>query len=226
MFDPGEGIGEAQVVIDFSETGLGLEYGTVRLVRSDPRWSSLAQALAASIRSALSDVATDVQHIGSSAVPGLLAKPIIDLAIGVVHGVDVSQLVEPMADLGWIYRGDGGANGGWVFVMEGTPWHRVAHAHGVEADGGQWRRYVEFRDLLLRSPTARQAYTEAKQRLAEAHPREAGRYMEGKGAIVQGLLTGNAKRRTLHPSPSTTGIPQDPGYPSGPRVPGRFVSST
>jgi GrpB-like predicted nucleotidyltransferase (UPF0157 family) len=179
-------------VKDFVQAGLGLRYGTVRLVPVEAGWASFAEELAANIRSALSDIAGDVQHIGSSAVPGMLAKPIIDLAIAVRTGIVVDQLVEPMTNLGWIYRGDAGQDGGWVFVMEDAPWHRVAHAHGVESGGTQWRRYIEFRDLLLRSPAARKAYDETKLRLAEAYPDNARRYMEGKETTVLGLLTGSA----------------------------------
>jgi hypothetical protein len=75
-------------VIDFAGAGLGLQHGSVRLVRSNAGWESIAR--------------------------------------------DLIEIAEPMSQLGWIYRGDAGDDGGWVFVMEDAPWHRVAHAHGVE----------------------------------------------------------------------------------------------
>ncbi len=178
--------------IDFAGAGLGLQYETVRLVRADPGWATIGRELAAHIRAALGDVARAVEHVGSTAVPGLLAKPIIDLAIAVPPGTAVDEMAEPMARLGWIYRGDAGDEGGWVFVLEDSPWHRVAHAHGVELGGSQWVRYLQFRDLLRRSAVARRTYEEVKQHLAAQHPDGRVRYTAGKDATVQRLLDAEA----------------------------------
>jgi GrpB-like predicted nucleotidyltransferase (UPF0157 family) len=179
-------------VIDFAGAGLGLQYGTVRLVRSDASWAFIALELAEDIRKAVAGSAQAVEHIGSTAVPGLLAKPIIDLAIGVAAGVDVTEIAGPMSRLRWIYRGDAGGDGGWVFVMEGAPWRRVAHAHGVEFGGPEWVRYLEFRELLRRNPTARRDYETTKERVATEHPDGRQGYTAGKSATVSGLLRGNA----------------------------------
>ena len=175
---------------DFAATGLGLQYGTVRLVPTDARWATIAQELAEDIRKALAGPAAVVEHIGSTAVPGLLAKPIIDLAVGVDPGTLVTEVAEPMARLGWIYRGDAGDHGGWVFVMEDMPWHRVAHAHGVELGGPQWVRYLELRQLLRENPMARQKYETTKVHAAAEHPDGRHGYTAGKDATVQLLLAG------------------------------------
>ena len=179
-------------MIDFAGSGLGLRYGTVRVVRARAGWVPIADELVASVRSALSRLADDVQHVGSSAVAGLPAKPVLDLAIAVPARVQVDELVGPMVGLGWIYRGDAGDDGGWVFVMEDAPWHRVAHAHGVAAGGPQWRRYIEFRDLLRASAAARRTYGEAKRRLARRFPDDARRYTDAKRPTVEALLAGRA----------------------------------
>jgi GrpB-like predicted nucleotidyltransferase (UPF0157 family) len=121
-----------------------------------------------------------------------LAKPIIDLAIGVDPGIEVTEIVEPMSRLGWIYRGDAGTDGGWVFVMEDAPSHRVAHAHGVEFGGAPWVRYMEFRELLRRDPIARRDYEATKERVAAEHPDGRQGYTAGKGATVQRLLAPDA----------------------------------
>jgi GrpB-like predicted nucleotidyltransferase (UPF0157 family) len=175
-------------VSDFASAGIGLQYGTVRLVRADDRWATIAHELAAAIKTALGELVPAVEHIGSTAVLGLLAKPIIDLAIGMRPDTMVGDVTEPMARLGWIYRGDAGDDGGWIFVMEDAPWHRVAHAHGVDFGGSQWIRYLQFRELLRQSGAARTTYEGAKQRLAERHPDGRRRYTAGKDATVQRLL--------------------------------------
>jgi GrpB-like predicted nucleotidyltransferase (UPF0157 family) len=178
------------MMLDFAAAGLGLEYGAMRLVRADGGWVAIAGKLAGDIAVVLADVARAVEHVGSSAVPGLLAKPIVDLAVGVRAGTPVEDVAERMSRLGWIYRGDAGDDGGWVFVMEDSPWHRVAHAHGVQFGGVQWVRYLEFRDLLRRSAAARRTYEQAKLRLAEQYPDGRSGYTEGKGPTVQRLLAG------------------------------------
>lgn len=168
-----------------------MAYATVRLVRTDESWANIARELADEVAAALPDVVSAVEHIGSTAVPGMLAKPIIDLAIAVRPGTVVDEILEPMASLGWIYRGDAGPDGGWVFVLEDAPWHRVAHAHGVDAGGPQWTRYLVFRDLLRQSDEARTTYGLVKQRLADEHPEGRRGYTSGKDAAVKLLLAGS-----------------------------------
>ena len=176
--------------MDFAAAGLGLQYGDVQLVRTSDDWAPIAHELAARIQIASVDVVHEVAHVGSTAVPGLLAKPIVDLAIGVRSGSAVDDVADALTRIGWIYRGDAGDDGGWIFVMEDSPWHRVAHAHGVEFGGAQWLRYLQFRDLLRGSPTARRAYEETKRRLAVQYPDGRQGYSAGKDLTVQRLLAG------------------------------------
>ena len=178
--------------VNYAAAGLGLQYGEVRLVRAKDEWAPIADELVAAIRSELADVASAVAHIGSTAVPGLLAKPVIDIAIAVRPGVGVDDVSGPMARLGWLYRGDAGQDGGWVFVLEDAPWHRVAHAHGVESGGEQWRRYLQLRELLRSSPEARRTYEATKLRLADQHPEGHREYTAGKTGTVQQLLADRA----------------------------------
>lgn len=177
---------------DFAAAGLGLQQGTVRLVPAKRQWAAVADQLAAEIRSALPGVAAAVAHIGSTAIPGLLAKPVIDLAVAVPAEAAVEDIAGPMARLGWLYRGDAGPDGGWTFVLDDAPGRRVAHAHAVEHGGGQWLRYLQFRELLRSSSTARQTYEAMKRNLAEQHPDARRDYTAGKAIAVQQLLSGHA----------------------------------
>ena len=183
---------------DFAAAGLGLRHGTVRLVRAKREWAAIADGLVTDLRSALPGVVAAVAHIGSTAVPGLLAKPVIDLAIAVRPDVGVEDVTRPMARLGWLYRGDAGRDGGWVFVLENRPWHRVAHAHGVESGGEQWLRYLQFRDVLRASADARRAYETTKRHLAEQHPDGRREYTAGKSGTVQHLLANGVNGPTGH----------------------------
>jgi GrpB-like predicted nucleotidyltransferase (UPF0157 family) len=175
-------------VIDFAAHGLGVQYGTVALVPAKEQWGIIAAELAAQVEAALAGVAQAVEHVGSTSVPGLLAKPIVDLAIGLPAATPLDDVEGPLLQLGWIYRGDAGDDGGWVFVMEDPPRHRVAHAHGVEFGGEQWVRYLKFRHLLRNDATARQTYEDAKAKLAKRFPDGRKGYAAGKGPTVRQLL--------------------------------------
>jgi GrpB-like predicted nucleotidyltransferase (UPF0157 family) len=89
---------------------------------------------------------------------------------------------------GWIYRGDAGDQGGHIFVLESRPWHRVAHLHVVDHDGDQWRAYLRFREVLRRSPQARERYEAVKLRLAAQRPIDRRAYTNGKTAVVTSIL--------------------------------------
>ena len=171
-----------------TDIGLGLDYGTVRLRRTVESWLAAGVELARATSELLGRLAIEVEQVGSSSVPGLLAKPIIDLAIDVPSAADIEGVRLKLAGQGWIYRGDAGDDGGHVFVLEASPRHRVAHAHVVRHGGEQWLGYLRFRDLLRRSSEARNLYEAEKLRLASAHMSDHVAYTAGKTAIVAALL--------------------------------------
>lgn len=167
--------------------GLGLEYGTVCLAKARAEWGVLARRLADDVARALSSAAAGVEHVGSTAVPGLVAKPIIDLAAG-VGDARPEAVRQPLERLGYQYRGDAGEHGGLVFVLDDRPRHRVAHVHVVEYGGSQWRRYLAFRDLLRSDASARAAYARLKIGLARTYPDDRKAYQDAKDGLVRDLL--------------------------------------
>ena len=86
-------------MINFAGEGLGLRYGAVRLVRAEGRWGAIATELAAEIRGAVNDWVESVEHVGSSAVPGMMAKPILDLAVGARAGATVDDISDRMSSV-------------------------------------------------------------------------------------------------------------------------------
>jgi GrpB-like predicted nucleotidyltransferase (UPF0157 family) len=168
---------------------LGLEYGTVRLARDDAgAWAAAYERLAARVRAALGELAVDVQHVGSTAVPGLVAKPILDVAVRLRDGADVKAVRERLEALAHEYRGDMGDRGGILFVVNERPWFRVAHVHVVRHGDPQWERYLAFRDVLLADPAAREAYTALKHELAERYAGDRTAYTAGKDPLIGELL--------------------------------------
>gem|GEM_PF-210901 len=168
---------------------LGLPYGQVRLVDSDPGWPHAFEVLAAELRGALGELAVAVEHVGSTAVPGLVAKPILDLAVGLAPGARTDRVRPAIEQLGYVFRGDKGDTGGLLFVLEDPPAHRIAHLHVVPHGGQRWQRYLAFRDRLRIDPDARAAYAGVKRRLGEQFAGDRQAYTAGKGAFVVDVLS-------------------------------------
>lgn len=167
---------------------LGLKYGTVQVVPYDRRWAQAFLDERARLAAVLSAVACEIEHIGSTAVPGLAAKPILDIAVGRSRGTAATQIVSAIERLGYEYRGDAGADGGHILVRESAPLVRTHHVHVVELDGDQWTSYILLRDLLRSDAAARLAYAMKKAMLARRHPSDRRSYTAAKEVVVRDLL--------------------------------------
>ena len=133
---------------------IGLKRNLVMLVDHDPDWDSIAAERCQAIRHACPEVVLDVQHVGSTAVPELPAKPILDIVAGALSLDSMPELVRRLGDIGYTYRRDHGDAGGHLFVVDSSPDVRAIHLHVVEHNGGQWRNYIAFRDLLRHRPAS------------------------------------------------------------------------
>ena len=167
---------------------LGLESKTVRVVAYDDRWPALfedeAQRIALAVTAAsLPKLA--LEHVGSTAVPGLAAKPILDIGAAYSPELTPSAYVAVLESLGYVYRGDGGLPGR-EFFRRGTI--RSHHLHLVKWGGEHWRRYLEFRDALRADPALRDAYAELKRSLAARYSRDREAYITSKTEFVERVL--------------------------------------
>src|SRR5262245_290135 len=126
---------------------LGLRYGTVRVVPYQPEWAQAFLDERARLADALSQLPCEIEHIGSTAVPGLSAKPILDIAVGLALGAAPEPAMSAICGLGYEYRGDAGEDGGHVLVRESEPLVRTHHVHVVDLNGLQWQSYLLLRDL-------------------------------------------------------------------------------
>lgn len=168
---------------------LGLTYGTVELAETDPAWEATYRRLADSLSRALSSHAPTIEHIGSTAVHGLPAKPILDIAVGLSENVPVDELSAALTPLGYIFRGDKGEEGGLLFVLEDRPWHRVAAVHAVAHRGAQWNQYLAFRELLRRDASVRESYAQLKRSLARDFPNDRRAYTAAKHSFIREHLS-------------------------------------
>lgn len=170
---------------------LGLQRHTVRLADHNMLWADIAARACADIRRTASPLITDVQHVGSTAVPELPAKPILDIAIAVSDQGHIERLIDKLTRMGYIYRGDGGDggnSGGHLFIFESAPDVRTIHAHVVAHDGFQWKNYLAFRDALRQDHAFREEYAELKHRLCERYPDNREKYTAAKHDFIRGVL--------------------------------------
>jgi GrpB-like predicted nucleotidyltransferase (UPF0157 family) len=152
---------------------------TVRLVDYDPAWPSRFEAMAAELREALGDVAVRIEHVGSTAVPGLAAKPVIDVQLSVASFDPFEAYGEPLRALGYDYRSDDDPEHRF-FAFSDADGERIANLHVCEA-GGDWeRRHVAFREALRSDPDLRARYEAEKRRVAAEHPGNSLDYAEAK----------------------------------------------
>src|SRR5918992_128153 len=166
-------------------TMLGLERGTVRLVPHTERWHDLFAEEERRLRVAFGDYALAIEHVGSTAICGLSAKPIIDIAVAVREIADAEECMTALEQLGYEYRGEQGIPGRHFFG-KGEP--RTHHLHMVELSSDFWRSHLLFRDYLLQHRETTEKYERLKKELAEKYKGDREAYTEGKAAFIESVL--------------------------------------
>ena len=158
----------------------------IEVVPYDPAWPARFEAEAAAIRTALGDTLVGIEHIGSTSVPGLAAKPIIDMIPLVRDVTELDRKIGAMAAIGYTPRGEYGLPGRRYF-RKGSAYARVIHAHAYQIDDPEAERHLAFRDYLRTHPEAVVAYDALKRKLAQRHPHDIVAYMDGKDGLIKQL---------------------------------------
>ena len=158
----------------------------VEVVDYSSHWPSEFEALAAPIRAALGDLALAVEHIGSTSVPGLAAKPIIDLDVVISSRLKLPETLARLAALGYVHRSNLGIPGREAFHWIGPKRH---HLYVCAVDTPSLRQHLLFRDYLRAHPAEAQAYGELKKRLAEQHRNDREAYGLAKTDFATRILS-------------------------------------
>jgi GrpB-like predicted nucleotidyltransferase (UPF0157 family) len=171
---------------------LGLQRHIVVLQPYDPAWMAQAVEEIQRIANATGLPHARIQHVGSTSVPGLVAKPILDINIGLLDDEDPEVIVATLIRLGFIDRGDRGGGIGRLIVWEIAPEVRAVHVHIVPFDSIGWKQDLAFRDALRNDTELREAYAALKTQLASQHRSSRADYRHGKdpfiAAAVQRIL--------------------------------------
>jgi GrpB-like predicted nucleotidyltransferase (UPF0157 family) len=157
----------------------------VNVVPYDPNWPAEFMAEASTIRSALGETAVAVHHIGSTSIPGIFAKPVIDILLEVEDILRLEADSTRLADLGYQAMGEFGIPGRRYFRKESPIGVRTHHVHAFTAGSPALERHLAFRDYMIAHPAIAQSYSSLKQRLAAAHPDDIESYMDGKDSFIK-----------------------------------------
>ena len=167
----------------------------VQLHAHDPAWARGFDSEAERLRALAPGTFLAVEHIGSTAVPGLPAKPIIDILAGVASLDCVDELIDRLCANG--YTTSRAFNATLVdrkWLMRWRDGHRTHHLHIVVLDSAPWRDRLAFRDALRRDPALAHRYAELKADLASRHRSDREAYTEAKAEFVRAAVTAVAAR--------------------------------
>jgi GrpB-like predicted nucleotidyltransferase (UPF0157 family) len=162
--------------------------GLILIQDYDPAWPAAFSKLAARVTAALGSLPFAVEHIGSTAVPGLAAKPVIDLDVVLSSPADLPEAIRLLARIGYIHEGDLGIAGREAFLSpSGESRH---HLYVLAAGTHELRRHLAFRDALRADSDLRDQYSALKRSLAKACGNDRSSYTQAKSAFITSIEKG------------------------------------
>lgn len=167
---------------------IGLKRGTVKLMPHQAQWDKKAQDVIEVLKQILNDTAIDIQHIGSTAISSIHAKPILDIVVGVRELNDILPHTEALKQHGIICRGTDVSDQILLVMGDFENDTRTHHIHVVQWNGTAWNNYINFRDYLNAHPEKAMLYDACKQKLAAQFPNDRIAYTAGKEDLIDGLL--------------------------------------
>jgi GrpB-like predicted nucleotidyltransferase (UPF0157 family) len=151
----------------------------------NPEWIDQFEEEAPKIHQALGGNVVAIHHIGSTSIPDIYAKPIIDLLVEVQEIDAVDNHNATMAALGYEAMGEYGIPGRRYFRKDNDAGRRTHHVHVFKAGSPEVLRHLAFRDFMTAHPALAQQYSDLKRQLAVQHPDDIDSYMDGKDGFIQ-----------------------------------------
>lgn len=157
----------------------------VEVVPYNPKWREVFEAEAKDVAIALSENVIAIHHIGSTAIPKIYAKPVIDLLVEVRNITEVDERSSKMESLGYEVMGEYGITGRRYFRKDNQEGVRTHQIHVFEIGSEQINRHLAFRNYMITHPIDAQTYSELKKKLAKAHSQNIDEYMDGKDGFIK-----------------------------------------
>jgi GrpB-like predicted nucleotidyltransferase (UPF0157 family) len=155
------------------------------VVAHDPAWRAGFEEEASRILRVLGDRVLRLHHIGSTAIPGIAAKPVIDLLMEVEDIVELDERNSGLEELGYESMGEFGITGRRYFRKDNAFGVRTHQVHAFAAESTEIARHLAFRDYMIAHPAEARVYGELKRNLAREFPEDIQRYMDGKDPFIK-----------------------------------------
>ena len=155
----------------------------------DRSWKSAFEEIKKEIEHAVGDLIVGVEHVGSTSVEGMSAKPCIDIDVIIKDYSMFDPVVEQLETIGYIHEGDLGIRGREAFKYSDKPHLMTHHLYVCPQDSEELHRHITFRDFLRSHPEAVKKYSMAKETAAQLFPNDIDKYMEYKSPCIEELYT-------------------------------------
>lgn len=159
----------------------------IRVVPYDPQWPRNFEAIRKEIQEILGELAVAVHHVGSTSVPGMSAKPIIDLDVEIPNRFVFPEVCDLLAAAGYQHEGDLGIRDREAFRYEGKNHLQKHHLYVCPRDSRELHRHLTFRNYLRTHPEAAREYSRVKEAAARQHPDSIEGYMSFKNDCIAAL---------------------------------------
>ena len=157
----------------------------IHIAEYDPQWPIEYEKERVRLAEAFGKYALDIQHVGSTSVPGLAAKPIVDIAVAIGEYPLPEQVIKAVCALGYEHMGEYGMPRRHYF-RKGKP--RSHHVHAIEPDNEEWLNFVAFRDFLRAHPDVTREYEAMKRQSAAKYEHDRVAYTDSKSPFISETL--------------------------------------
>lgn len=153
----------------------------------DENWKQAFEDIKTELDAALGDLALRIEHVGSTSVEGLSAKPVIDIDVVIEDTSMLESVIVALAKIGYSHEGDLGIPGREAFKYEGKDHLMKHHLYVCAKDSAELKRHLAFRDYLRSHPEAVKEYSRVKTEGAELYPYDIDKYIEYKSPFIDGI---------------------------------------
>ena len=151
----------------------------------DEMWKQDFISISNEIRDALGELALRIEHVGSTSVPGLSAKPVIDIDVVIRDHSVLDEVISRLAKIGYQHEGNLGIAGREAFGYEGKEHLKEHHLYVCPEDSPELKRHIAFRDYLRSHPDAVQEYSRVKEEAASFYPYDIDQYIGHKSPVIE-----------------------------------------
>lgn len=167
---------------------IGLKRGTVKLLPHNKKWAGVFEKEKKILEKKLRGLAIDIQHIGSTAIPGIPAKPIVDMSLGVRVMKDAKKLIKPLNELGYEWKKEVGGPNIQLLFVRGPESKRTHYLHVFRYSGARWNNDLLFRDYLRKYRGRAKEYANLKRRLEKSFADDRYKYTAAKAKFIQDTI--------------------------------------